>query len=160
MSNPPNSITIEMKDSNEIHFPFEWCVGEKLGHGFVQITLVDDRIVIHKPLAADVKYTKPCKAGDNSYIRTLDFLGIRVPKQFFEKLAIESGDKIDVMLEDNCISIRKNLGIPPEVSVPEPPEPIMAFCCVCGDLLYTEGSLVKVESKYICHGCIDIVKAL
>jgi hypothetical protein len=154
MSTILDTTTIEMTESNDIKFPLEWCMEHWLDASrFVQISLVDDRIAIHKPTAADVEYNKPCKVGDNSYIRVFKLFSVNVPKQFFEKLGIKSGDKIDLLLEDNCMSIRKVLPL-------VPPEPIMAFCCVCGHLLYTENSLVKVSSKYICRECLDIVKAL
>ena len=52
-----DKMTIEMSDANDINFPFEWLVQLEFGVGFVQITLVDDRIVIHKPTAADASYT-------------------------------------------------------------------------------------------------------
>jgi arsenate reductase len=158
MTSVPNAMTIEMTDSNDIGFPFEWWVRLDFGHKFVQITLVGDKIAIHKPTAVGVEYTKPCKAGDNSYIRSVRLFDVRVPKQLFAMLGISSGDKIDLALEKNCISIRKHSD-EPERPEPEPPEPIMAFCCVCGSLLYTSG-LVKVSSKYICHECIGLVKTL
>jgi hypothetical protein len=154
-------MTIEMTETNEIHFPIEWCMWSWCSSShFVQISLVDDRIVLHKPTATDVEYNKACKVSDNSYIRTLKIFSVCVPKQFFEKLGIKCGDKIDLTLEDNCTSIRKNTDIIPEILPPVPREPIMAFCCVCGQLLYTGNSLVKVSSKYICRKCIDIIKAL
>ena len=154
-----DKMTIEMSDANDINFPFEWLVQLEFGTGYVQITLVGDRIVIHKPTATDVSYTKPCKVGENSYIRSMRLFNVRVPKQLFEMLHIASGDKIDLLLEKNCISIRKSPNGEAEQQKPETPEPIMALCCVCGELLYTEG-LVKVAARYICRDCIDVVKAL
>jgi len=152
------TMSIEVTD-NSINFPFEWIAHLDFDSRFVQITLVDDRIAIHKPTAADVEYTKPCKAGDNSYIRSVSLFSIRVPKQFLEALGINMGDKADLTLEENCISIR-NRPDEPEAAKPEPPEPVMAFCCVCGNLRYTGQGIVKVLSKYICHECVGIVKAL
>ena len=154
-----NIITIEMSDTSDISFPLEWLVQLDLTAGFVQITLVDDRIVIHKPTAADVSYTKPCKVGENSYIRKMGLFNVRVPKQLFEMLQIASGDIIDLSLEKNCISICKSQNDESEHLKPDTSEPIMAFCCVCGSLLYTEG-LVKVSVKYICRECVDLVRAL
>jgi len=158
MVSVPNTVTIDVTD-NDIQFPFEWGFRLDFGTKFVQITLVDDRIVIHKPTAVGVEYTKPCKAGENSYIRTMSLFGVRVPKQFLEKLEIHDGDKADLTREDNCVSIRKHPD-EPKLPEPEPPDPIMAFCCVCGRLSYTENGLVKVSSKFICHECVEIVKAL
>ena len=152
--------TIEVKESREIHIPLEWK--EKLGIGFfsyAQLTLVDDRIAIHKPTAAGVEYKAACKISDDSYIRRIDIIGIRIPSQLFKPLGINSGDKVDLILEENCISIRKNTDIESLPIDTEPPEPIMAFCCVCGNLLYTEG-LVKIAKKHICHECIETVKTL
>ena len=157
MVSVPNAVTIDV-NSNDIHFPFEWMISGDYGHSFTQITLVDDRIVIHKPTAVGVEYTKPCKAGDNSYIRSIGLFNVRVPKQFLEKLGILDGDKADLTREDNCISIRKHPD-EPKLPEPEPPDPIMAFCCICGDLLYTSG-LTKMSSKFICHECVDAVKSL
>jgi arsenate reductase len=157
MTSAPTAVTIEVT-SNDIHFPWEWLMHGDFGRHFTQITLLDGKIAIHKPTAADVEYTKPCKIDDSSCIRAVSLFSIKVPKQFFESLGIRDGDKADLMREDNCISIRKHPD-EPTVPEPEPSEPIMAFCCVCGDLLYTEG-LVKVSSKYICRECIELVKTL
>jgi arsenate reductase len=153
----PNTVTIDVK-GNEIHFPFEWGFRFGFDTNFVQITLVDDKIAIHKPTAAGALYTKPCKAGDNSYIRSMRLFSVMVPKQFLKKLGIRDGDKADLTREDNCISIRKHPD-EPKLPEPEPPDPIMAFCCVCGNLLYTD-ALTKVASKFICHECALAVKAL
>ena len=160
----PNTITIEMTDSNAIHFPIEWFMERDYMHGYAQISLVDDRIAIHKPLAADVEYKAPCKVDENSYIRSFGLFDVRVPKQFLQKLGLNPGDKADLTLEENCISIRKHLYDERADYEPAPPaitprDPIMAFCCVCGDLLYTD-TLVKVSSKYICHECVELVKSL
>ena len=154
-------ITIEMTDSNDISFPFEWYIALDFRSGYIQITLVDDRIAIHKPTTVDVEYKAPCKAGENSYIRSLSLFSVRVPKQLLQKLGIKAGDIADLSLEENCISIRKHIGDEPEPEVPanEAQQPIMAFCCVCGNLLYTE-TLAKVEVKYICNDCIELVKSL
>ena len=155
-----NVITIEVKESREIHIPLEWK--EKLGiglFGYAQLTLVDDKIAIHKPTAAGMEYKAACKISDDSYIRRIDIIGVRIPTQLFKPLGISGGDKVDLILEENCISIRKHINGDSPSSKAEPPEPIMAFCCVCGNLLYTEG-LVKVAKKHICHGCIEMVKAL
>ena len=157
MVSVPTTVTIDVK-GNEINFPFEWGFSAGFDIKFVQITLVDDRIAIHRPTATGVEYTNPCKAGDNSYIRSISLFSVLVPKQFLEKLGIYDGGKADLTREDNCISIRKHPD-EPKLPEPEPPDPIMAFCCVCGKLLYTNG-LVKISSKFICHECIDTVKAL
>jgi hypothetical protein len=125
----------------------------------MQITLLDDYIAIHEPTAIGVEYTKPCKAAENSYIRAFDLLGVRVPKQFLEALDIHAGGKADLTRDDKCIAIRKHLD-EPVVPEPEPPEPGMAFCCVCGQIHYTGQGVVKVKTKYMCHECIDSVKAL
>jgi nucleotidyltransferase/DNA polymerase involved in DNA repair/arsenate reductase-like glutaredoxin family protein len=63
MDSVPTTVTIDVK-GNEIPFPFEWGFRSGFDTNFVQITLVDDRIAIHKPTAAGAPYTKPCKAGD------------------------------------------------------------------------------------------------
>jgi hypothetical protein len=160
MDSAPDSITIDITDSNQINFPFEWSMNLEFGHRYVQITIVDDRIVIHKPIAADIEYTKPCKTGENSYIRSLGLFSVRIPKQLLQMLGINAGDKADLVLEENCISIRKNPNDEPELPAIEVREPLMAFCCVCGKLLYTENALVKVASKYICHECVELVKAI
>jgi hypothetical protein len=76
-----------------------------------------------------------------------------------DKLNISDGDEIDLELEENCISIRKNMDAKSQPAGIEKPEPIAGFCCVCGKLLYTE-SMLKVFKKYICHDCVDVVKAL
>jgi hypothetical protein len=158
MTSVPNAVTIDITD-NDIHIPMEWTWGGDYGRPFTQITLVDDHIAIHKPTAAGAEYTKPCKAGGDSYIRTLGLLGVRVPKQFLEALGIHSGDKADLTREDNCISIRKH-PVEPEIPETEPPDPIMAFCCVCGCFHYTGQGVVKVKSKFICRECVEAVKAL
>jgi len=156
------TITKEITGSREISIPMEWleAVGfDLLGYG--QLTLVDDRVVIHRPTAADVKYERACKLSDGSYIRRIDFLGVRLPQQLLGPLDISAGDRIDLTLEENCISVRKNMeGDEPQPTEPEPPEPIMAFCCVCGNIRYTENGLTKIASKYICDACIEAVKAL
>ena len=149
----------EVVTSNDIRIPMEWSMGFPFASRYMQVTLVDDRIVIHEPLDKEMKYTAPCKAGDDSYIRTLDLLGIKVPKQLLDKLNIKDGDKIDLELEENCISIRKNIDAEPQPAESEKPEPIAGFCCVCGKLLYTE-SMLKVLKKYICPDCVSVVKAL
>ena len=154
--NAKTSVTIT---SNDIAIPMEWSMGIGFMTHDVQITLVDDRIVIHKPLNTGVQYTAPCKVDDNSYIRSFGLLSVKVPKQLLNKLNIKDGDTIDLTLEENCISIRKNTDIEPPSVEPEPAEPIMAFCCVCGNLLYTE-VLVKLAPKYICPNCINHVKML
>jgi hypothetical protein len=159
----PETITIDITDSNEIEIPLEWL--ERLRFGmygarYVQITLVDDRIVIHKPLTAGVEYNAPCKAGDDSYIRSIGLFNVKIPKQFFKQIGLEDGGKADLILEDNCVLIRKNKDVAPIIPEPEPLEPIMAFCCVCGHLLYTGGGIVRVLEKYICHRCVELVKAL
>ena len=163
MASVSDAITVEITDSNTISFPFEWYISLDFESGYVQITLVDDRIVIHKPTAADVVYKAPCKIGDNSYIRSLSLFSIRVPKQLLLQLEIKDGDKADLTLEKNCISIRKHIEIAenePALPAIEVREPLMAFCCVCGNLLYTENALVKVALKYICHECVELVKSL
>ena len=128
-------------DSNEIKVPMEWTMGLGFLSHYVQITLVDDRIVIHNPLDADAKYTAPCKVSDDSYIRAFGLLGVKIPKQLLDRLNITIGDKIDMELEENCILFRKNTGTELPPSEAEPKEPPMAFCCVCGNLLYTDGLL-------------------
>jgi arsenate reductase len=158
MVSVPSFVTIDITD-NHINLPMEWTWSGNYGYDYTQITLVDDYIAIHTPTAVDVEYTKPCKAGDNSYIRSIDFLGVRVPKKFLEALGIREGDKADLTREDNCISIRKHLD-EPVIPEPEPPEPMMSFCCVCGALRYTGQGIVKVLSKHICRECIEIVRAL
>ena len=156
-----NTKIIAIMESNEIHIPFEWLVSLEFGMGYVQISLVDDRIVIHKTIAADIKYTSPCKVSDNSYVRSLRLFSVTVPKQLLEQLDINKGDRVDLTLEENCISIRKNIDVEQEPEITHPTEPIMTFCCVCGKLLYTQNGLVKVSAtKYICRDCIEIVKAL
>ena len=160
INSTPDKITIEMTVSNEIDFPFEWLISLGFKHSYAQITLVDDRIAIHKPTAADIEYKKPCKAGENSYIRSLCLFGVKVPKQFFQLLGIKIGDKLDLSLEKNCISIRKSPDDKPTLPKTEKPEPLIAFCCVCGDLLYTDNGLIKVSSKYICHRCVELVKSI
>lgn len=151
----PDTIAIDVTDSNDIEIPLEWTSKLGFGTGYVQITLVDDKIAIHKPTAASAKYKSSCKAGDNSYIRSFGLFSVKVPKQLLKQLGIESGCKADLTLEDNCVSIRKNTDAAPEISEPEP---IMAFCCVCGNLLYTDKGLVKVLSKYICNECVMLIK--
>ena len=163
MASVPDAITVEIKDANTISFPFEWIINLGFECGYVQITLVDDRIAIHKPTAADVVYKGPCKVGDNSFIRSLGLFSVRIPKQLLLKLEINDGDRADLTLEENCISIRKHTENEPTLPVIEAievREPLMAFCCVCGDLLYTGNALVKVASKYICHECVELVKSL
>ena len=159
MASVPDAITVEITD-NTIDFPFEWFINLGFESGYVQVSLVDDRIAIHKPTAADVVYKGPCKAGDNSYIRSLGLFSVRVPKQFLLKLEISDGDKADLTLEENCISIRKHKENDPSIPDIETREPLMAFCCVCGNLLYTENALVKVFLKYICHECVELVKSI
>jgi arsenate reductase len=155
----PDTVTVEITD-NDIDFPWEWFMNGKIEHGYVQITLVDDRIVVHKPTAADVEYKAPCKAGENSYIRSFGLYSVRVPKQLLQQLDIKTGDKADLTLEENCISIRKNMDVEPAPPPVKTPEPLMAFCCVCGSLLYTGNALVKVASKHICRECVELVKSL
>ena len=157
-----DTVTIEMTNSNNINFPFEWLIDLDIGHGYVQITLVDDRIVIHKPTAPNVVYTAPCKVGDNSYIRSLGLFSVRIPKQLLSQLGIKDGDKVDLALEENCISISKHMSEDSAggESISEAHDPLMAFCCVCAHFLYTENALVKVASKYICHECTELVKSI
>ena len=163
LANPNNPSQKAPKhiQSKKQHTPA--TVSGSMGSGFVQITLVDDKIAVHKPTAADVEYSAPCKVEDNSYIRSLSLFNVRVPKQFLQNLGINADDKVDLTLEENCISIRKHTDDDcdnptlPEIEVKNP---IMAFCCVCGELLYTENALVKVASKYICHECVEFVKAI
>jgi hypothetical protein len=157
-----DTITVKMDDCNEISFPFGWVIELGFEIGYVQVTLVDDRIVIHKPTTADIEYKAPCKAGEDSYIRKLSLFSVRIPKLLLQKLGITYGDKVDLTLEENCMSIRKNMGEEPVLPVVdlEMPEPVMAFCCVCGNFYYTENGLVKVAAKYICHDCIDLVKSM
>jgi hypothetical protein len=160
----PDVVTIDITDSNEIQIPEEWL--SHLGLGFygtrhVQITLVDDRIAIHKPTDIGVEYKSPCKVGDNSYIRSFLFYSVKIPPNLLKALDIKNGSSADLSLEENCVSIRKNTETKPMNIEPELPEPLMAFCCVCGHLLYTaENGLVKVMQKYICHECIDRIKQL
>jgi len=154
-----NTNTSIIMTSNEIAIPMEWSVEMGFVSSYVQITLVDDRIVIHKPLNTAVKYTAPCRVGEDSYIRSFRLMRVSVPKQLLTKLNIKDGDAIDLTLEENCISFRKTTAVEPPIAELEPPEPIMAFCCVCGKLLYTDG-MIKLAPKYICHNCIDLVKTL
>jgi arsenate reductase len=158
MVSVPKSVTIDIT-GNDIHFPYQWGFRLGLDSSFVQITLVDDRIAVHSPTAVDVEYTKPCKIDDNSVIRSIGLFAVRIPKKFLEALGIREGDKADLTREDNCISIRKHPD-EPIIPEPEPPEPIMSFCCVCGALRYTGQGIVKVLSKHICRECIEVVKAL
>ena len=84
----PDTITIELTDSNEISLPYEWMLNFDFGFGHVQITLVDDKIAIHKPTATDVKYKVPCKVGENSFIRSLNLFSVRVPKPLLRLLYV------------------------------------------------------------------------
>ena len=43
-----NTITTIISESRDVSIPFEWMCG--LESQWVQITLVDDRIVVHEPL--------------------------------------------------------------------------------------------------------------
>jgi arsenate reductase len=158
MVSVPNFVTIDITDNN-INLPMEWTLSGNYGHNYTQITLVDNYIAIHTPTAVDVEYTKPCKIDDNSVIRSIGLFDVRIPKKFLEVLGIHEGDKADLKREDNCISIRKHPN-EPIIPEPEPPEPIMSFCCICGALRYTGQGIIKVLSKHICHECIEIVKAL
>lgn len=160
MDSVPDSITTEMTDSNEIYFPFEWLSALDFERRYVQITLIDDRIAVHKPTDPDAEYKAPCKVDDNSYIRSLSLFSVRVPKQFLQALGINPNDKVNLTLEENCISIRKHTEDAP-IIVPEAEEsePLLAFCCVCGRLLYTT-TLVKVASKYMCNECVELVKSI
>jgi hypothetical protein len=158
MVSVPSFVTIDITD-NHINLPMEWTWSGNYGHGYTQITLVDDYIAIHTPTAVDVEYTKPCKIDDNSVIRSIGLFDVRILKKFLEALGIREGDKADLTREDNCISIRKHPD-EPIISEPKPPEPIMSFCCVCGVLRYTGQGIVKVLSKHICRECIEVVKAL
>jgi len=88
----PDTMTTEMTDSNVIYFPFEWYISLGFGSGYVQITLVDDRIAIHKPTNADVEYKAPCKVGDNSYIRSFSMFCVR--GGFFSVCGSQSTTKI------------------------------------------------------------------
>lgn len=153
-------ITTEIKESREISIPSEWKEHIGIGlFGYAQLTLVDDRIAIHKPTAVDAKYERACKISDDSYIRRIDIVSVRIPAQLIKPLGINSGDKVDLLLEKNCISIRKNISEETPASQSETPEPAMAFCCVCGNLLYAEG-LNRIAKKHICHGCVEAVKSL
>ena len=122
----PDTITIELTDSNEISFPFEWMQNFDLNLDYVQITLFDDKIAIHKPTAINVKYKGPCKVGENSYIRSLRLFSVRVPKQMLLVLGISAGDKADLTLEENCISMRKHKDGPAPTEA-EAPDPLLAF---------------------------------
>jgi hypothetical protein len=155
-------ITQEINESRDIFLPFEWFFD--LGFdslSYAQLTLTGDRIAIHKPTDPNIEYKSPRKAGPGSYIRRISLFSVRLPKQLLEPLGIKGGDKIDLSLEENCIAIRKHIdNNEPELAEPKPPEPELAFCCVCGSLLYTENGLVKISSKYICCDCIEAVKSL
>jgi len=157
----PAVLTLTVINSRDIKIPYEWF--ERLGFGlfdYAQLSLVDDKIAVHKPVDVEGTTNTARKISDTSYIRRIDFVsGVRPPDKLLRPLDIKDGDKVDVTFEENHLAIRKH---PNEPIVPEPgpPEPQLAFCCVCGQLLYTRQSLVKVQSKYICHDCIDVVKAL
>ena len=110
----PDMITIDIT-GNDIDFPFEWILSFDLGTKYVQVTLVDDKIAIHKPTAKGVEYTKPCKAGENSYIRAMNLFTVRVPERFLESLGISDGGKADLTREENCIAIRKHFDIVQEL---------------------------------------------
>ena len=148
----------QVVNSNEIILPMEWAWKFEFASGFAQITLVDDRIVIHNPLNTAVEYTAPCKVDNDSYIRTFSLFSVKVPKQLLDRLNISIGDKIDISLEEHGISFRKNIDTE-QLSETQQIEPIAGFCCVCGKLLYTE-SMLRVLKKYICPDCVDLVKTL
>jgi hypothetical protein len=154
--------TQELNESRDIFIPFEWFFD--LGFdslSYAQLTLVGDKIAVHKPTEPNAEYKSPRKAGPGSYIRRVSLFSICLPKQLLEPLGIKGGDKINLSLEENCLAIRKHIDDnEPELAETKPPEPELAFCCVCGSLLYTENGLVKISSKYICYDCIDEVKAL
>jgi len=155
----PDVQTIEMTDSNEINIPFEWIIRFDLNIlGYVQITLVDDRILIHKPTVTDVTYKGPCKAGENSYIRSLHLFSVLVPRRFLKMLNVNNGDKIDLKLEENCVSICKHVNDKSELNELKASELFLAICYLCGRVFNTDG-LAKIESKYICPKCVEIIKA-
>jgi bifunctional DNA-binding transcriptional regulator/antitoxin component of YhaV-PrlF toxin-antitoxin module len=151
-------IDTALKDNRTITVPQEWL--DILDISFidsVQITLVDDKIAIHKPFIEFADDRTSRKVGDYSYIRSMNFTGVLLPPYLLRQLSISSGDKIVVSLEEHCIAVRKNAA--PEPEEPAMPEPSMAFCCVCGMLFHTESGS-KVLTKYICGNCVEVVKAL
>ena len=81
-----------------------------------------------------------------------------MPPYLLQPLDIKNGDEINISLEENCIAVRKSTDFKSGVSELESkPELPMAFCCVCGKLLYTDG-MKKFLVKYICHECVEVIK--
>jgi len=164
LSDKPQQQTIKtvLEDNRNISIPLDWM--NSLGFsifGHAQLTLIDDKIVIHKPLGELAGCKSPRKVGDKSYIRKIDLVGVLLPPQLLRPLSINSGSKIVLTLEKNSVTIRKDTKVKPQTIEPGANlEPSMAFCCVCGELLYTENGLKKVLSQYICHACIELVTKL
>jgi hypothetical protein len=152
-----DTVTQTLPDSRSLDIP--WVGFGETHHA--QITLIDDKIAVHKVLDENIEYKPPCKAGEDSYIRNIGLIGVTLPKILLEKLGIASGGEIDLSLEENCIVVRKRVSDEPlPAEPPEKPEPPMAICCVCGQIRYTANGMKKVEKKYICGDCVEAVKAL
>jgi hypothetical protein len=147
-----------VQDNRDIALPQEWL--EQLGFEwfweYTQLTLVDDKIAVHKPTAPGVKYERACKIGDGSYIRRLNFNKIRPPDVLTRPLGIAVGDKVDLSLEENCVAIRKHTETDTVQEIK--PEPEFAFCCICGRILYTQW-MKKILTKYVCDDCAALVKS-
>jgi hypothetical protein len=158
-----NIVISEVEANRDISVPQEWLDELEFDwfYDYAQLTLVDDKIALHKPIATDVKYERACKIEDGSYIRRLDFNKIRPPDIITRPLGIQIGDKVELTRAENCIEIRKYTEPEPEPITIEPkPDPKLVFCCVCGSLGYTGSWLKKVSAKYICGDCVELVKAL
>lgn len=151
----PDTITVAL-DKNSVGIPFEWVAGSNLSGSFVQLTLVDDRIVIHRPTDTERKYIKSHKINETTYIRSFGLFDINIPIRLLIALKVRIGDKVDLKLEDDHISIRRHM----EKPEPSKPEQLLAFCCICGNIHYTGEGLTKVLSKYICHDCAEAVKKI
>lgn len=154
-----SSFKLVLEDNRNIHIPLEWTTSLELGlFGYVQLTLVDDKIAIHKPLGEFAEVKAARKVGDGSYLRRLSIMDVLLPPQLMKPLDIKCGDSLVLSLEENCVAVRKDIEANTQTTDTEgKPESTMAFCCVCGNLLYTENGLKKISSKYICHKCIELV---
>jgi hypothetical protein len=156
-------VTQKVDANRDISLPQEWLValGFNRFYEYAQLTLVCDKIAIHKPTATDKIYERACKVEAGSYIRRITFLEVGLPDQLLRPLGIKIGDNVDLTLADNCLEIRKHIEPEPEPIVKEEkPEPLMSFCCVCGQLYYTGNGLIKLKTKYICTDCVELVKEL
>ncbi len=72
-------------------------------------------------------------------IKKLDDLGrVVIPKEFRERIGLETDAPVEMLIQDNGIFIRK----------------VPFTCALCG----SEKSLIDFESSKVCHACVEQIK--